>query len=220
VWNARINDIAQSYIGGISESDALRVQTGDQVARVGTAVVIGAILVAAAQLWGGAGVARWVLVAFGTGLLLTWLQGFLAPEPNWTTAVLALLGTAAGVLAVHYLDRAAPWDALGLLLAIGIVLDGPTVLQWVGAFGLGLGLAGGVLRLASGSGRTPRLGAGGVTVAATLGLAAWVLGHQVVVPSASFYRADLGGPPVLPIGVAVAAVAGVVFFLVDRKRPS
>src|SRR6185369_10699660 len=42
VWNARINDIAQSFIGGISESDAQSVQTTDQLYRVGTAVVIAA----------------------------------------------------------------------------------------------------------------------------------------------------------------------------------
>jgi hypothetical protein len=221
VWNARLDRIVRDYfIGGISESDAVHVQTTDQLARVGTAVVIAAILVIAAQLRGGPGVVRWVLAAFGVGLVLTWLQEFLAAEPSWLTAGLALVGTVVGVVAVHYLDRAMPWEVVGLLLATGLILDGPSALRLLGAFGLGLAIAGGLLRLASGSGRAPRLGPGGVTVAAALGLAAWVLGHQVVVPSASFYRADLGGLPVLPIAVAVgvSAVAGVVFFLVDRAR--
>jgi hypothetical protein len=161
-----------------------------------------------------------VLVAFGTGLLLVGLEGFLAPEPNWLDALLALAGAAAGALAVRYLDRAVPWEAVGLLLATGLLLDFASS-ALIGAFGLGLAVTAGVLRLAPApGGASRRLGPGGVTVAAALGLAAWVLCHQVVVPSASFYRADLGGQPTLAYGVGVAAVAGVVLFLVDRARPT
>lgn len=221
VWNARIDDIAQSFIGGISESDARSVQSTDQVYRVLTALVITALLVAAAQLWGGANVVRWVLVAFGTGVLLVGLEGFLAPEATWLSALLGVAGVVAGVLAVRYADRVMPWDALGLLLATGLLLDFAGA-GLVGAFGLGLAVTAGVLRLAPArlDGASRRLGPGGVTVAAALGLAAWVLVHQVVVPSASFYRADLGGVPILPYGVGVAAVAGIGFFLIDRKRPN
>jgi hypothetical protein len=67
-WNARLESTARSYIGGVSEQDALALQTQDQIARVGIAVLVAVLLVAAAQRSGGSAVARWVIVAFGAAL--------------------------------------------------------------------------------------------------------------------------------------------------------
>jgi hypothetical protein len=216
VWNARLESIAQSYIGGISEEDSLWVQTQDQLVRVGIAVLVAAVLAVAAQRSGGWVVARWVLVAFGTGLLLVGLQGALAYEPSWPTAVLGIAGAAVGAVLVRRLDAAVPWEAIGLLLASALLFVGPpAAVQYVGVFGFGLAVAAAILRLTPDG--VARLGPGAVSGAAALGLAAWVLCHQVVVPAAASYRTDLGGVPILPFGVMLAAVATVGFFLLGRS---
>ena len=224
--NARLDTIARSYIGGISEADALAVQTQDLLVRVGIAVLVAALLVVAAQRSGGSAAARWVLVAFGIALVLVELPDSRGYQASWSTALVAVAGVAVGAVLVHRLDGALPWDALGLALAAGLlVVDVPSVLGYLGVFGLGLAATAGIVRLAPRpasvrAGRQPqldRLGPVGVSVAVALGLAVWMLSHQVVVPAAAFYRTDLGGVPILPFGVLLAAGAIVVFALLDRR---
>jgi hypothetical protein len=220
LWNSRLDAIAQSYIGGISDQDSLTVQTEDQLVRVGIAVLVAALLVLAGQRTGGTAVARWVLVAFGTGLVLVGLQGFVAYQPNWVSAVFGVAGAASGTVLVRRLNPAIPWEGLGLLLAAGLLLaNAPAVVGYVAAFGFGVAVAVGILRLVPPEEEPARLVKGRLSVAAVLGLAAWVLGHQAVVPAAAMYRTDLGGVPILPFGVLLAALASVAFFLLDRRRP-
>jgi hypothetical protein len=116
---------------------------------------------------------------------------------------------------------------LGLVLAAGLLIDAregsaaqPQLVGYVGVVGAGLAVAAGLTRLAPPPGfqsRVVRLGPGGVSVAAALGLAVWVLAHQVVVPTTALSRTDLGGVPVLASGLLLAAVAIVAFFLIERR---
>jgi hypothetical protein len=233
VWDSRLDAITRSYIGGMSDDDALRLQTWDQLARVGIAALTAAILVVAAQRWGGPGVARWVLVSFGTALLVAGVQLFVPYAPGWTTALPAVAGAVVAAVLVRYYDRIVPWEAPGLVLATGLVVfdDPSSAALAVGAFGFGLAVTAGALRLA-GATRTstnpsadqqgsPGQAAGGpigIAVAAGLGLAAWVLGHQVVVPAATDTRPDLGGVDILTFGVLLAALVSVVLFVLERRR--
>jgi hypothetical protein len=217
-WNARLEAIIRSYIGGISEENSLALQTRDQLVRLGIAVVVTAVLVAVAHRSGGSAAARWVLVAFGMALLVG-LPGLLALEPSWPTAVLGPAGAAAGTALVHRIDAALPWEALGLALAAGLfVVDAPTVVSYVAAAGAGLAVAAGIVRLAPLPSGPVRRGPGRAPVAATLGVATWLLGHQVVAPVAAIYRVDPGAVPILALGLLLAAAAIVIFYLLGRVK--
>ncbi len=220
LWDVRLDAIQQSYLGGISEEQAQQVQTWDQLARLGIAVLVAIVLAFAAYRWGGAGVARWVLVAFGIGLLVAGIQGLHAYDITWLTALLGAAGAVAGAALVRFIDRAFPWDALGLALASAVFfLGAPAGAELVAVFGLGIAATSGALRLAPAPGQSvTEVGAGGATLAGALGLAAWVLTHQVVAPAAALYRDDLGGLDLAAYAVLLAALGAGGFFLVDRRR--
>jgi hypothetical protein len=211
-WGSALNAITNAHIGGISEQQARQVQTWDQLARVGAAALVAAVLAVAAHWWGQAGAARWVAVGFSVALLSVGVNYFFASAPNWGGVVCGVVGAMAGLLLVRALDLAAPWDGVGLLLATGVLLfDPPSPASDIGWFGLGLAVAVGLSRLAP-------AGAGGPGVGVGLGVAAWLLCYQVVVPAANLTDPDRpAAVPVLPIGIAAAALTVAIFFLLDRR---
>jgi hypothetical protein len=211
-WGSALNAISNSHIGGISEQQARQVQTWDQLARVGAAMLVAAVLAVAALWWGQAGAARWVAVGFSVALVSVGVNYFFASASTWAGVVVGVVGAAAGLLLVRTPVRAVPWDAVGLVLATGLLLfRPPSPASVVGWFGLGLAVAVGLFRLAP-------TGAGGAGVGVGLGVAAWLLCYQVVVPAANLTDPDRpAAVPILPIGVGVAALTVVIFFLLDRR---
>jgi hypothetical protein len=160
--------------------------------RASTVVVVCSLglaaLAVAPLLWwswrqsGPAG-ARWVAaaaaLAFPTGVLFspaaTWGVGGGVPGVAIGLAILAgLAGAGVGALTVGRFDRWAPWDVLGLVGVIALMLAradlGRAQPLWslLGIAGAGLVFGGGLTRLVR-SGRGPRS-----WLTAGMGLAAWV----------------------------------------------
>lgn len=221
VWDIVFHDMTMSSLGVISERDLAAIETRDHLARVGLAVLVGSVLALAANRWASPGAASWVFTGLGAALLLAVLQAFLAYRASALVLMLAAIGAGAGAFLARRIGLAVPWEAIGLVLGAGLALFEPSAWLWpVGWFGFGLAVAAGATRLAgpgAGSPGRPGPSTDQVSAAAGLGLAALLLGYQVVVP-ASLTRVYTGGDlPVLAGGVLLAAVAVVACFVMDRR---
>jgi hypothetical protein len=221
-WGVAYREMVMSHLGAISEADAQALQLRDHLVRVGLAVLIAAVLAGAAQRWGVPGTARWVATGLGAALLLAVLQGFVSYEATVVHVALAAGGALAGAFLARRAAPWAPWEAVGLLLGAVLPAVATTAPLWpVGWFGFGFAVAAGATRLAgpgAGSPGQPGPATDLVAPAAGLGLAAVLLGYQVVLP-ATYARVYAGGDlPVLTGGVVLAAVAVTAFFALDRRR--
>jgi hypothetical protein len=221
VWDYVFRRMTTSYLGIMSESDLAYIETWNYVVRVGIAVLVAAVLALVARRWGARGTARWVATGLGAALLLAVLQAFLAYRATALVLVLATIGAAAGAFLARRAAAVVPWEAVGLTLGAVLAAFEPSSWLWpVGWFGFGLAVAAGATGLAgpgAGSPGRPGPGTDQVGPAAGLGLAALLLGYQLVVP-ASVTRVHTGGDlPVVAAGVLLAASAVVVFFALDRR---
>mgnify|MGYP006976752495 CR=1 FL=1 len=221
-WTRAYRGMIMNHLGGISAEDAQALQTWDHLVRVGLAVLVAAVLTAAAHRWGAPGTARWVATGLGAALLLAVLQGLVFYEATAVHVVFAAAGSLAGAFLARRAAHLAPWEAVGLLVGACLPAVATTAPLWlVGWFGFGFAVAAGATRLAgpgAGSPGLPGPATDLIAPAAGLGLAALLLGYQVVLPVA-FARVYEGGDlPVVTGGVILAAVAVVAFFLLDRRR--
>ncbi|MBX6752542.1 MAG: hypothetical protein IRY85_23255, partial [Micromonosporaceae bacterium] len=222
VWTDAFRGMIMHHLGGISADDAQALQTWDHLVRVGLAVLVAAVLAAAAHRWGAPGTARWVATGLGAALLLVVLQGLVYYYATVVHVMLAAAGSLVGAFLARRAAHVAPWEAVGLLLGACLPAVATTTPLWsVGWFGFGFAVAAGATRLAgpgAGSPGLPGPATDLIAPAAGVGLAALLLGYQVVLPVA-FARVYAGGDmPVVTGGVILAALTVVVFFALDRRR--
>jgi len=221
-WTVTFRGMVTDHLGAITAEESQALQTWDHLVRVGLAVLVAAVLATAAHRWGAPGTARWVATGLGGALLLVVLQGFVSYVATVAHVALAALGALAGAFLARRAAPVAPWEAVGLLLGAGLPAVATTTPLWlVGWFGFGFAVAAGATRLAgpgAGSPGQPGPATDLVAPAAGLGLAALLLGYQVVLP-ATYARVYAGGDlPVVTGGVLLAAVAVAAFFALDRRR--
>jgi hypothetical protein len=221
-WAVTFRGMVTNHLGAITAEDAQALQTWDHLVRVGLAVLVAAVLATAAHRWGAPGTVRWVATGLGAALLLVVLQGFVSYVATVGHVVLAAVGAFAGAFLARRAASVAPWEAVGLLLGACLPAVATTSPLWlVGWFGFGFAVAAGATRLAgpgAGSPGQPGPATDLVGPAAGLGLAALLLGYQVVLP-ATYARVYAGGDlPVVTGGVLLAAVAVAAFFALDRRR--
>lgn len=211
-WNGAFADLTSRYVGGISAADGRILQTWDELARVGLAVLVAALLVLVAYRWNGPGTARWVATGIGAALLLAVLQELVAYRVTPLVVGLAAAGALAGTVLARRAVPRVPWDAVGLALGSCLAFSASSSWLWpVGWFGFAFAVSAGLTELA-------RSGGDRVAPAAGLGLAALLLGYQAVAPaSIAGARVD-GGPIVVAGGVTLVVVAVAVFFVLDRRR--
>jgi hypothetical protein len=214
VWQAVLANRIESFVGGISESDAAFWTTIDRLTRFGIAGVVAGILVAMALRRLPRGTARWIVVAFGLAVALGSIRVAAEATPLWWAMLLAAAGATGGAVLVRRVDRTLPWDAVGLALTACLLIGEAPVLLAPGWFGFGLAAAAGFARLAE--------AADGEAVwqATALGIAALILGFQVLLPAMS----TVGAPGDLQIwavgagALAVAAAVSVAIFVVRGRR--
>ncbi len=214
LWQLVLEEVARSSTGGISQRRVEFIESMDLLARVTIGATVGVILLVAAYRWGGANLARWVVVAFGLAATSAAIPTvFTSPAsgvgPTTELDVFAWLvvpgaiGAVSGAAAVRFVDRLFPWDALGIVLgAVGVLLTAdrgrielpdltePAIV--LGTFGLGLALSAGLARLHEPGGRG--LSATDVSMSAGFGFAALVLCQQVISPVTYLVTQDVRGP--------------------------
>jgi hypothetical protein len=217
------------YNGAPSPRRTEVVGSFDRFAVIAAPAVMALLVAAFAYRVGGRALARWVIVAVSLSYPLASV-GLLRPSSLalavLVSAVSALVGAAAAVRA----DRAAPWDAVSVLLCgwTAFLLattgqarsfDTPTglllLLTGLLAFAAGAGVAGAVRGRAS---------AGGVVTSVLLGLSALVFSLELT--QALFPEPDLryldGYPIAIPVVMSGAAVVLALLWgmgrLVERVR--
>jgi hypothetical protein len=214
VWEAILSDRIESFVGGISESDAEFWVSFDRLARFAIAAAVAGLLVGMALRRLPRGTARWVLVAFGLAVAVGAVRAGQDASPLWWAMLLAATGAVAGIVVVRRADGLLPWDAIGLALTAGLLFADAPALDALGWFGVGLAAAAGLARLAGAEDGEA------VWQATALGIAALILGFQVLLPAMS----RIGGPGDSQVGVvgaaalALAAAVCVAIFLVRRQR--
>jgi hypothetical protein len=226
VRRAVAESVLETRTGQVSARRMDAVTTFNEVAFVGIAVGVAIVLAAYAYRRGKADAARWVCVAFGLAApIALGLEVSFEYQPGASTLVLivAAVAVAAGVLLTRYADRAAPWDALGVLLAaVGLLLVPGSVQEELGSSipakvllgaGLGLGLGSGLGRLA-----LPRTAPAGSGLAGS-GLAGSTVSGSA--PSGLVPRREIASTAALGFAAMVLAgyaLAPVVTFPLTQPR--
>ncbi len=188
---------------------------------LGVGVAAALVLVWYGYRLGGADLARWPVLGFALAGPVTILASGYDYGPS-SVGALAVLGAVVAALAGAFLalllDRAAPWEVLGVFVAVGGLALGSVSVR-LGPVAYLLVLGGAVFALSTGLVRTAGLPAGGAGLG--LGLAGMLLSAQALGPvtlellsSSGFGQAQLVTP------AASAAAALVIIGLFALRRPS